>query len=50
MLKADELVKNQTLNNGRWTIAKPLKQPLPRRIKDAIQVLKGKVEAVSFDE
>ncbi|MET3505440.1 hypothetical protein [Halalkalibacter oceani] len=50
MLKANELFHNTRIKNGRYVVAKPLKQPLIRRIKDAIQVVKGKAEAVTFDE
>lgn len=50
MLKADELNQTQAYINGKWVVAKPFKQPLPMRIKDAIQVLKGKAEAVVFEE
>lgn len=47
MLKADEI--NLTIKDGKWVVAKPIKQPLVRRIKDAIQVIKGNAEAVSFE-
>lgn len=50
MLKADELKYNQTFINGKWVIAKPITQPLSMRIKDAIKVVKGKAEAVVFEE
>lgn len=49
MLKADELSHNMTIKNGKWVVAKPIKQPFVRRIKDAIQVIKGKAEAVNFE-
>lgn len=50
MLKADELNQNMVLKNGRWVVARPIKDSLHKRIKDAIQVAKGKAEAVAFDE
>ena len=31
-----------------WVIARPIKQCFMRRLKDAIQVLKGNAEAVKF--
>ncbi|AMQ66545.1 hypothetical protein BH753_gp063 [Bacillus phage Shbh1] len=34
MLKADDLLHNTKIKNGRYVIAKPLKQPLIRRIKE----------------
>lgn len=48
MLKADDLHQNQTNIDGKWVVARPLPQPFIRRLKDAIAVLKGKAEAVSF--
>lgn len=50
MLKVDELEQNQALINGKWVAKKPIKQPLPMRIKDAIQVMKGNAEAVVFKD
>jgi hypothetical protein len=50
MLKADDLNQNQTCVNGKWVVAKPIKSPLSMRIKDAIQVIKGKAEAVVFEK
>ena len=50
MIKADHLMESQVQVNGKWVIAKPIKQPLIRRIKDAIQVVKGNAEAVVFEE
>lgn len=48
MLSADELVRTLAYIDGKWVVAKPLKQPFIRRIKDAIQVVIGKAEAVVF--
>lgn len=48
MLKADELKQNATFLDNHWVIAKPIPGTLIRRIKDAIQVIKGKAEAVTF--
>ena len=48
MLKADELRNTKTCINGKWVIAKPVPQDFRRRLRDAIEVLKGKAEAVKF--
>lgn len=50
MLRADDLIHNKKYKDGKWVIARPIKQSVPRRIKDAIKVLKGNAEAVSFDD
>lgn len=48
MLKADELKNTTTCIDNRWVIAKPVTGTLKQRLKDAIKVLKGECEAVSF--
>lgn len=48
MLNADTLNKNETCIDGKWVCAKPISQCFRRRLMDAIQVLKGKAEAVRF--
>ncbi|MHB8122621.1 MAG: hypothetical protein ACYDG4_10750 [Desulfuromonadaceae bacterium] len=48
MLKADELRNIKTCIDKKWVIAKPLKRPFSMRLRDAIEVLKGKAEAVKF--
>jgi len=48
MLKADELRHTKTCINGKWVIAKPIPQNFRRRLRDAITVLKGNAEAVTF--
>ena len=48
MLKADELQNDTREINGKWVIARPIKQNLKRRFKDAIKILKGEAEAVIF--
>lgn len=50
MLKADDLTRNMTLKDRKWVVAKPIPQSLSRRILDAIQVIKGKAEAVTFND
>lgn len=50
MLKADELNQNQVNINGKWVVSRPIKNSLFFRIKDAIQVVKGKAEAVKFHD
>ena len=48
MLKIDELLHDTTFISGKWVIARPLKSCFILRVKDAIQVLKGKADAVEF--
>lgn len=48
MLKADELRHNKTCIDKKWVIARPLIQPFIMRLRDAIAVLKGRAEAVTF--
>lgn len=48
MLRADEIAETKTQTDGKWVAAKPIKQPLIRRFKDALKVLKGELEAVKF--
>ncbi len=48
MLSVDTLKENQTCINGKWVIAKPYPSHFMWRVKDAIAVLRGKAEAVSF--
>jgi len=48
MLKADELRHNKACIDKKWVVAKPYPQPFKRRLRDAIEVLKGKAEAVKF--
>lgn len=48
MLRADDLHENTTMINGKWVVARPIKQPFIRRVKDALKVLKGEAEAVIF--
>jgi hypothetical protein len=48
MLRADDLKHTTTEIDGKWVIAKPMKQIFIRRLKDAIKVLKGEAEAVIF--
>jgi len=38
----------KTCIEGKWVVARPMKDPLPQRIKDAIQVILGKADAVKF--
>lgn len=48
MLRADELFDTKTCIDGRWVIARPLKDMPFRRIKDAWKVLIGKADAIQF--
>jgi len=48
MLHADNLNATQVCINGKWVCARSLRGPLLWRIKDAIQVLLGKADAVKF--
>ncbi|HUX80399.1 MAG TPA: hypothetical protein VMW10_11765 [Alphaproteobacteria bacterium] len=48
MLNADLLNENKILIDGMWVVARPIKNGFIRRLKGAIQVLRGKAEAVKF--
>lgn len=48
MLRIDELVNTKTCINGKWVIARPLPGPILWRLKDALQVILGKADAVKF--
>jgi hypothetical protein len=48
MLKIDELVNTKANINGKWVIARPLSGPFLWRLKDALQVIFGKADAVKF--
>jgi len=48
MLKADELRYDKTCIDKKWVCAKPYPQPFIMRLRDAIAVLKGRAEAVTF--
>jgi len=48
MLNIENLKENQTFIDGKWVIARPLISVFIRRLKDAIQVLKGNADAVKF--
>ncbi|MMZ43561.1 hypothetical protein D1872_51170 [compost metagenome] len=50
MIKADNIGESKVQIDGRWVATKPQIQTLPRRIRDAIQVIKGKAEAVVFEK
>jgi hypothetical protein len=48
MYKIDELINDTTQIDDRWIIARPIKASLKQRVKDAIQVIKGNADAVTF--
>lgn len=48
MLKADELLQCQREIDGKCVVAKPIIQPLIKRVRDAVKVIKGEAEAVIF--
>ena len=49
MIDIDSLICNKTYIDGKWVIARPVKDPrLWQRIKDAVQVIQGKADAVKF--
>jgi len=48
MYNVDTLHEITTEIDGKWVIARPIKQGFIIRFKDAIQVLKGNAEAVKF--
>jgi len=41
---------NQAHINGKWVPAKPIPDPLPQRLKDALQVLLGRADAFRWPE
>jgi len=48
MLRIDDLVDTHACVDGKWVIARPLKDRLFQRIKDAWKVVTGKADAVMF--
>lgn len=48
MLNADEINATKTEIDGVWVVARPLKDGLWHRIKDAIEVIKGNADTVQF--
>ena len=48
MLRIDDLIGTKTCINGKWVIARPLPHGLISRLKDALQVVLGKADAVKF--
>jgi hypothetical protein len=48
MLKIDELINTKICINGKWVIARPLPIPFLWRLKDSLQVILGKADAVKF--
>ena len=51
MIFADDLLNNKTeVKPNIWLVARPEPGPFWNRLYDAIQVLKGKAEAVKFYE
>ncbi len=48
MLNADTLGENNILIEGQWFVVRPITGGFIRRLRDAIQVLKGNADAVKF--
>jgi len=48
MLNADLLHGIQTEIDGMWVVARPIKDGIWQRIKDALEVIKGNADAVKF--
>jgi hypothetical protein len=48
MHKIDDLVGTSVCINGKWVIARPMPHGIISRLKDAIQVVLGKADAVKF--
>lgn len=48
MMNIDSLLNTKTCIDGKWVIARPLKDRLFQRIKDAWKVVTGKADAVMF--
>jgi hypothetical protein len=48
MLNADSLYETQTEMDGMWVVARPIKDGIWRRFKDAVEVIKGNADAVKF--
>lgn len=48
MLYADDLKDSTTCIDDKWVIARPLRGTFLNTVRDAIEVLKGKGDAVKF--
>lgn len=48
MLNANLLHETQINIDGMWVAARPIKEGFWQRIKDAIEVIKGRADAVKF--
>lgn len=49
MIKIDKLVESKIHIEGKWVVARPVKDPrISERLKDAFLVFIGKAEAVCF--
>ena len=47
MVPIDSLT-TKTYIDGKWVVARPVKDPPIQRLKDAIQVILGKADAVKY--
>ena len=49
MINIDSLIKEKTCIDGKWVVARPVKDNrLFERLKDAFQVIFGKADAVKY--
>jgi hypothetical protein len=48
MLQADNLHRTQALIDGRWVVSRPIRGSLFQRLRDALSVLIGNADAVTF--
>jgi len=49
MMDVDSLVQTKTCIDGKWVVARPVKDSrILERIKDAVLVVVGKADAVSY--
>lgn len=48
MLNVETLYKNKTCIDDKWVVARPMLASCTSRIYDAVQILKGKADAVIF--
>jgi len=48
MLQVDSLYETKTEIDGKWVIARLIKDSFLNRFKDAIQIILGNAEAVKF--
>ena len=48
MNKIDELIRDTINIDEKWVVARPIKSNLKQRINDAIKVVLGKADAITY--